>query len=914
MQRLLERRDAWGRPAAVWVVAGAAFLLPLIGYALSQIHLQNDVEHWLPADDPEARTFAWYREHFGAEEKVLLSWPGSAPEDSRFVRLAAAVRGQLDTQGVRRGGSQYFATVRTPQEAIDAITERGVPADVARQRLVGLLLGAGPLRVTLAPVGRGRDAIDLAEVRTRLAQAVQQTIGVRPEVTDVQDMLDVQSVAGGSAGIGPTDAPPTATPVIAARQFDLFWTGMRGDATRLRRVRQALLAVRDNRGYPIIAAAETAPGTPAAAVLTLTEAGVADYASALADLKERATQAGLSASELILGGSPVAAVTLNAAMKQSNWNPDAPWWNPIRRSPMLMSMVVSLLLALILLRNVRLTLFVLSATLLATLAAVAVVPATGAQMNMVLVVMPTLLMVLALSAAIHLAGYHRRAALAGAADPAVAAVNAAFWPCVLAAVTTALGLASLASSPLEPVRDFGIYAAIGCLIVLPAVLWFLPALLQLWPVMPRPERRVATRSWRRLALWLVRYRQGVLAVSLIAFLLGIGGLSRFHTETKAIRYFPADAPIVQDYHFLEDRLTGVVPVEALIVFDDAARKRLNFAERMERVRAVTAALRTNAEVTGAISLADFFPIDAPPKADATRFAKATYARRMAETQRRLIAEPGSAGAFFAIAKQAAPTRGGKPLADAGDELWRVTAHTTVLSDVDYAVTLPELDRLTRTAAGPYARQVITGAMPLFLRTQHAVLDSLIVSFAAAFVLIAAVMAVLLRSVTAGLIAMLPNLLPVVVVFGAISWGGLAVDIGTMITASVALGVAVDGTLHLCEAFRASASRPGVSRRRAVTESLVTCGPSLWQTSLVVGCGLSMLTAADLLLVNRFGWLMASLVGVALLGDVLLLPALLAGPLGRLLQRQTSRRRPTAATNPPHATVWRPRLVSTETDN
>jgi predicted RND superfamily exporter protein len=154
------------------------------------------------------------------------------------------------------------------------------------------------------------------------------------------------------------------------------------------------------------------------------------------------------------------------------------------------------------------------------------------------------------------------------------------------------------------------------------------------------------------------------------------------------------------------------------------------------------------------------------------------------------------------------------------------------------------------------------------------------------------MMILLRNPLAGLLTMIPNLLPVGLVFGLVSWGGLAVDIGTMITASVALGIAVDGTLHLLTWFRVGI-RNGLSRSEAVAEALGHCGPAMWQTSAAVGLGLLMLFPADLLLVSRFGWLMAALIGAALVADVIFLPALLAGSLGRLIEKQVACPDPTS---------------------
>lgn len=208
----------------------------------------------------------------------------------------------------------------------------------------------------------------------------------------------------------------------------------------------------------------------------------------------------------------------------------------------------------------------------------------------------------------------------------------------------------------------------------------------------------------------------------------------------------------------------------------------------------------------------------------------------------------------------------------------------------------------------------------------AVLESLVTSFGLAAFLILGVFVIRLRSLPAAIVAMIPNVLPIVVVFGAISWFGHRVDIGTMITASIALGIAVDGTLHYLTWFQ-SGLKIGHTRRQAVIDALVHCGPPMWQTSLVVAFGLLVLAPAELLLISRFGWLLSAMIFVALLADVMLLPNLLASPLGKLFEpRPTlkgdphpSETEPTAAAiasavPAPHLSFEAPARSSVRTDN
>ena len=110
----------------------------------------------------------------------------------------------------------------------------------------------------------------------------------------------------------------------------------------------------------------------------------------------------------------------------------------------------------------------------------------------------------------------------------------------------------------------------------------------------------------------------------------------------------------------------------------------------------------------------------------------------------------------------------------------------------------------------------------------------------------------------------------------------------------------------------------LSRRTAVIESLKHCGPAMLQTSVAVGLGLLMLAPADILLVSRFGWLMSALIAAALFADVILLPALLAGPLGAVIERTQVKQATKDKDDPtPGAPIPAPHIgasVSTERDS
>ena len=215
----------------------------------------------------------------------------------------------------------------------------------------------------------------------------------------------------------------------------------------------------------------------------------------------------------------------------------------------------------------------------------------------------------------------------------------------------------------------------------------------------------------------------------------------------------------------------------------------------------------------------------------------------------------------------------------------------VQSQQSMAIAEPNQNTSTQDTIGV----VYTGVVPVVYKAQRTLLTSLTESIGLAFVLIAGVMILLLNpgnlptswmqpsnlwdGFMAGMVAMIPNVFPVIMVFGVMCHLDMEIDIGTMMTASVAMGVAVDDTIHFLAWFRTNLSR-GMSRIDAVIETYRRVGPAMTQTTIVGGLGLFVFALSTFTPTQRFGSLMLVMLATALVGDMILLPALLAGPAGR----------------------------------
>jgi hypothetical protein len=172
-------------------------------------------------------------------------------------------------------------------------------------------------------------------------------------------------------------------------------------------------------------------------------------------------------------------------------------------------------------------------------------------------------------------------------------------------------------------------------------------------------------------------------------------------------------------------------------------------------------------------------------------------------------------------------------------------------------------------------------------TQVALLTDLGYSFASAFLLITPVMMFIARSVRGGLLLMLPNVLPVTIAFGCMGWLGLDLDIAGILTASIALGIAVDDTLHFV-CWYMDELRDGYSSREAVARTFHSCAAAMIHTTLISCLSMVPFLFAEFIPTQQFAKLMIVMLSGAILGDLVLLPAMLLSPLGKVIQASKPR--------------------------
>ncbi|MBS0211192.1 MAG: MMPL family transporter [Planctomycetes bacterium] len=596
------------------------------------------------------------------------------------------------------------------------------------------------------------------------------------------------------------------------------------------------------------------------ALVALSDEGAAKPAAALEIVYRAAAQCGIGEDDLRLAGPAVEHDVMNRETDHLL----------LRFS--IASAVVSLLVAWWCLKRLPMVGMLFVTALAITGVGMTVYDLAGGKMNSMLMLMPALLFVYAISGGVHVINYFQDAVNEGGVSGAAErGVSAGWQPCFLSSLTTAIGLGSLMVSEIEPVRMFGIYSAIGLVLGFCILFLLLPSLLHAWAVAfgwqksdTQPRAQEASALWDRAWMFQRRHHGKVTALVCLFMLVSGAGFYYIMPSAKLKDTFWTSSKIYQDYLWIEEKLGPLTTIELVVTFqrdcpmDHEARMAL-----IARLQREVSELEPQSTSTSAATLTPRLP---------NSRGVVSAARRL-----RLLKFLNRAG--FYVRDE-----------DAAAEIWRITVRIPATGDTGFDdfcnavhARLDQIEEETGTAGVSILQ---TGTVPLLSKIQQELWQVLLQSFFWSFVLIAGVMVIALRSVPGGLVAMIPNLLPLCVSFGLMGWFGMALDIGAIMTASIALGIAVDDTFHfLCWFDRMR--RDGCSRSDAVRWVYQRCGAAMMQSSLICSCGLLVFFFSGFVPAAQFGIMIFIMLMVALLGDLVLLPALLLGFAGRWFGRVKS---------------------------
>lgn len=470
----------------------------------------------------------------------------------------------------------------------------------------------------------------------------------------------------------------------------------------------------------------------------------------------------------------------------------------------------------------------------------------GHELNTVTALLSPVVAILSIEVAVHLIKAHDEARAAGR-TPAEAAsdiLRHLLVPCVLTTLTTVIGFASLFFTSIPAIRLFAVYASLGVVLAFALSMVVVPAALLRWP----GPARTSTSSWTPPA-GLLRRSGLTLAGAFALTALALLGLPRLVVDTNLLRILRPSAPVVEAAEFVDARLTGANALEVMVRRRDGAA--LEGPEDWATLRLLERFLASKPHVTHVFS-----PVDV---LESIARQRRTDALAPAELARGLALLRPSMRAYLAP--------DGKTV--------RVTARVRSVGTTAAEELVREVGEFARSRAAWEVEP--TGLFALTALDSNGLVSNQLKSLGLALVLILLFIGIQFRSPVLGLLAAVPNLLPIAAVYGIMGWLGIRLSTATAMISSVMLGLIMDSTILFVARWRREASIEAALRGTAVP---IGASALILMTGFATGCLGSFPPTI------YFSFLSALTLGLSAASALAVLPACL-----RLLERRRPRPEP-----------------------
>ncbi len=523
--------------------------------------------------------------------------------------------------------------------------------------------------------------------------------------------------------------------------------------------------------------------------------------------------------------------------------------------------------------------FVVIMGLAATLGLMAL---SGVPFTLTSSMLPSILLSVGLTAPIHfMVVFFKYQKKIGRIRAIIRTLSHSGLPIIMTSLTTIVGLLSFSFTEIAPIAHLGIFAAIGIAVCLTLTVVFLPALLSILKVLPGKEREVLyeTSIYNRILIWMgrtgIHHAHDIYILSFIAFIIILPGFFKFNFSHNMLHYFSEDDPFIEQTILIEDETGGFRALEVVVdtgkekgILDHAF---LNNLEALEDFALDQNAISGRPYTGNTISI-----LDIVKKTNQTWHGDDPAHHTIPQDDYLIERQ-------LTEFKQAGPDY----LKNYTDEDFRLARFTAMMYWKDAAMDVGFVKKLEDFASGLFSKSVkvvVTGTVSISSKVIDSMMSNLAIGYFLAFFIITLFMIVAVGDIKLGLVAMIPNMYPIVAGLGLMGLLDIPMNTYNLIGGSIVIGVAVDDTIHFFHNFRNYYLKTG-DVETAVVETLRSAGRALITTTLILVCCFWLRLFSPLKVISDFGLIMGFSLLVAFLADVMLAPALLSALYGGSNTRQ-----------------------------
>lgn len=434
---------------------------------------------------------------------------------------------------------------------------------------------------------------------------------------------------------------------------------------------------------------------------------------------------------------------------------------------------------------------------------------------------------------------------------------------LLTSVTTAIGFASLLSSRIGPIKDFGINAAFGVVIAYITVVFFTTALLSMFKTDDLIKLGKNNQFWENLMektyQFSLRHPKRIALGSVLIAAISFYGISIITTNYQLADNLPIGQKITKDFQFFEQQFAGYRPVE-FGVFAQGDYTATDF-EVLQEIDKIEQYLKTVPAIKSVNSITSVYKsINQAFNRNKQRAYKFPATEKDFNKQKRFADRISNNSSNVLVSKDGKKARITTKILDLGADSIQAVGNRI---DAWIATnTNPEIATFKKTGSG-----IILDKNAVYAR------ESLLEGLGIAVIVISLLMALLFKNLRMVLISLVPNVFPLIFAGGLLGFLGIELEAGVAILFAIVFGIAVDDTIHFLSKFKLSRDK-GLSIEEAIHLTFTETGKAICLTSIILFFGfLIMLFSVNPPSVT-VGLMISVTLFTALFSDLLIIPVLI----------------------------------------
>ena len=590
--------------------------------------------------------------------------------------------------------------------------------------------------------------------------------------------------------------------------------------------------------------------TPNSQKAFLTDEENGELINAILDITKKYQAKGL---EIYIAGSPFINHTLKSQMKSD------------MQKFMRITFLIILVSLFLIFRRISAVFYPLLVIILSLLTTVGTMAWSGVMFKLPTQIVPSLLLSVSVGATVHILSiFFDRFNSSGDKKEALSyTLKHSGLAIAMTSITTAIGVGSFSGSEVAPISDLGIFASLGVMVSLILTLTLLPALLSITKLKAKPKASLGKIDMlmKKMAQLPINHTKTILVSSAILVTLSLVASTQVQLSHNPLKWFQPDNKDRIATETIDKQMNGSVTIEVVVDtgkengwIDPIKLKTLNnFSTKIESY------MDEYTHVGKVISLATI--------------VKETN-RALHENKEEYYTIPTDAN-LVSQELLLFENSGSDDLEDVVDSQFSKARITIKIpwTDSVYAVGIRDYVESEAKLAFKEDKVELTGMMPLLINTFSNAIFSSIESYFMAAIAISFMMMLILGSVRIGLLSMIPNIAPIIMGLLLMATAKIPLDMFTLLIGSIAIGLVVDDTIHFMHNFKRYYLESGDSSQ-AIEQTFLTTGKAMLITSVVLSLGFFAYLAANMISVQNFGLLTASVIIFALLSDLILAPALM----------------------------------------